>query len=634
MAGMSSSAGWSAGWSRWCALAVALAGASPAQAQVTQTDAVKTPLPQPVPAAEASLVNQSWAWNSETLVNRDPMGLPLNPAVKYGTFYSPPTYPQFVTGDAINLSGLFKWRHEMIDPIKDAKTGPGYFSAKCGFSGQVLLMGGNCQVKFGWYNVLDPKSKTPPVYYPPAANGTPDPRNEVFPFIENIRDSLMCVEQDGTPKMDGFCPLAWDNRHPYDLSIKRWVPRSFDSGDISKNKNYKGGYVAFAVIGDPAKCPQNKFSMLEHNQRNENGEPWVTTLVYQSTVDPGGFYMAFEDQPMPATDWKMKGCDGDFNDLVFYVSGLTCEGGNKPCDTKLLGACSVGRTDCAANGEASICRPVIKPGAETCDNVDNDCDGVVDNGNGLCTDPEKPICFQGNCVGTCANGEFPCPVGLTCDETGHCADPVCAAVTCKAGTACRNGSCVDPCDGVVCPYLKQCQLGQCVDPCGGVTCPGDRVCEKGLCVSNCSCRGCDTGLSCATDGRCVDTACATKSCADGLLCKLGECIDACAGVICPGNGTCSKGVCSAPMPGTGATGSGANGSVDFGGGTGLAFGGSGNTAGGSTLPGGTAKGATSTSACSCRVTGGPNSGSLKFAWLGAGLAVGLWLRKRRGERAA
>ena len=71
-------------------------------------------------------------------------------------------YPQFVTGDAINLSGLFKWRGETIDPIKDAKTGPGYFSAKCGFTGQLLLMGGNCQAQFGWYNVTDPTSKTPP----------------------------------------------------------------------------------------------------------------------------------------------------------------------------------------------------------------------------------------------------------------------------------------------------------------------------------------------------------------------------------------------------------------------------------------------------------------------------------------
>src|SRR6478735_5206653 len=92
--------------------------------------------------AELDLVTNSWAWNVNTMINRDRTGMNLNPAVKYGDFYAPPTYPQFVNGDAINLSGLFKWRGEKLDPIKDAKTGPGYFSAKCGFTGQLLLMGG------------------------------------------------------------------------------------------------------------------------------------------------------------------------------------------------------------------------------------------------------------------------------------------------------------------------------------------------------------------------------------------------------------------------------------------------------------------------------------------------------------
>ncbi len=102
---MLSSARRYAAWLGMCVCAVALSLANPARAQVTQTDAAKTPLPQPVPAAEADLVNNSWAWNANTMVNRDTTGANLNPAVRYGDFYAPPTYPQFVTGDAINLSG-------------------------------------------------------------------------------------------------------------------------------------------------------------------------------------------------------------------------------------------------------------------------------------------------------------------------------------------------------------------------------------------------------------------------------------------------------------------------------------------------------------------------------------------------
>jgi hypothetical protein len=46
-------------------------------AQVTQTDAVKTPLPQPVSAAELNLVNDSWGWNANTMVNRDTASKPM-----------------------------------------------------------------------------------------------------------------------------------------------------------------------------------------------------------------------------------------------------------------------------------------------------------------------------------------------------------------------------------------------------------------------------------------------------------------------------------------------------------------------------------------------------------------------------
>ena len=603
-----------------------------ASAQVTQTDTAKTPLPQPVPMAEANLVNNDWAWNANTTINRDRNGMNLNPGVKYGAYYAPPTYPQFVTGDAINLSGLFKWRGEKIDPIKDAKTGPGYFSAKCGFTGQLLLMGGNCQAQFGWYNVTDPNSKTPPA------------ANEIYPFMKGKPNQLLtCTNGEEMPptiKQDGFCPLAWDNRHPYNLSVERWKIVTFSSGDISKDTtHYKGGYIGFALIGDPEKCPQNKYSMYEHNQRNMSGTPWVTTLIYHSTVDPGGFYMAFEDLPMGAKDWtkwtkdnqEVAGADGDFNDFVFYVTGLTCAGGNMPCDTKLQGACSVGRTDCAAEGEGDpACRPVVQKGPEICDNVDNDCDGVIDNGDGLCTG-DKPICFQGQCVGTCQNNEFPCPIGLACDDTGHCTDPVCASVTCKAGTACRNGQCVDPCDGVTCPYPQACQLGQCVDPCAGVTCPADRVCERGLCLAKCGCRGCDPGLTCGSDDRCVDPDCANVNCAGGTLCKAGKCIDPCVGVTCPGGGMCSQGNCSIPMPGTGA---GADGNVNFAGTPGLNFGGAANSSGGNpgSGPGRIGPADVSAKGCGCRVGGDTASTSTQLAWLSTLLALGLVLQRRRSAR--
>jgi hypothetical protein len=312
---------------RVASLVVAMVAGRPALAQVTQTDAAKTALPQPVGTAEHNLVDLSMAWNADTQVSFDQMGVILTTPLRYGEIYAPPAYPQFVTGDAITLGGLFKWRKEAIDPVKDAKTGPGHFSAKCGFSVELVLMGGNCQAKFGWYNVTAPTSTTPPT----AA--------EIYPLIDVPQQALKCVNGDGkSPKSDGFCPLAWDNRDPYNPSIVRWTPQAFSSGDLSQDPRYKGGDVAFAFIGDKQKCPQPKYSMSEHNQRNAGGVPWVTTLFYQSTIDPKGVYMAFEDLPMSPDDWKKSGslndngADGDFNDYVVYVSRASCPGDVDPCD--------------------------------------------------------------------------------------------------------------------------------------------------------------------------------------------------------------------------------------------------------------------------------------------------------------
>jgi hypothetical protein len=603
-----------------------------AQAQVFQTDAAKTPLPQPVGPAEFNLVTESWGWNAMTQSYKDPMtGAQLNTPIVYGQYYSPPAYPQFVDGDAITLQGMFKWRGENIDPVKDAKTAPGYFSPACGFTGQLLLMGGNCDVSFGWYNVDDPNSTTPPA----AA--------DIHEIIPSDPTYLNCLDENGGPKTDGFCPKGWDNRSPRNLSIKVWTPKAFDSGNIKSDPNYHGKYVGFAVIGNPATaCTQNKYSMYAYNQKNSQGVPWVTTLIYQSTVDPEGFYMAFEDLPMSAADWHQTGvpgnqgsCDGDFNDFVFYVSGISCVGGNQPCDTGLKGACAVGHTDCQIGTEPPACRPVIQPGVEICDNVDNDCDGVIDNGEGLCPDPDKPICFQGSCVGTCTGGEFPCPGGTACDATGHCVDPTCASINCAAGTACRNGACVDPCGGVVCPSGFECELGQCVDPCAGVTCTAGRVCDKGLCVADCSCSGCTTGLTCGSDGKCADTACASVSCANGTVCKLGTCVDPCAGVVCPGGGVCTKGTCSAPGTGGGSS-VGQDGGISFGG-SGIDFGGT-TSSGASSGTGRPSLSAVTQKGCGCRIgqTESERSSARTLAWLASALGLGVTslARRRRSKRAA
>ncbi len=596
-------------------LAVGLMGmAGPVEAQVFQTDAAKTPLPQPVGPDEFKLVTGDWARNAKTESWKDPLtGAQLMAPLVYGTYYSPPAFPQFVDGDAITLQGLFKWRGEKLDPVADAKTAPGYFSPACGFQGQLLLMGGNCKVAFGWYNVEDPNSTTPPT------------AEEIYEFIPNDPTYLNCLDENGGKKTDGFCPLAWDTRSPRNLFIQQWTPTAFDSGNIKTDPKYKGKYVGFALIGNPAlDCKANKFSMYNHNQKNSSGVPWVASLIYQSTADPEGFYMAFEDLPMAPADWHDSGGkyknDGDFNDFVFYVSGISCLGGGQPCDTGLQGACSVGRTDCATEGTTGMCRPIINAGAELCDNVDNDCNGTVDEGESLCDAGQ--VCDKGTCVGACGTGEFRCDPGFTC-KTGHCIEDACADKLCDAGQACRAGVCMNACDGVVCPGGEECQLGRCVDPCKAVTCSADKVCERGLCVSDCKCRGCKDGLECGGDGRCNDPKCVDVVCAAGEKCDAGACVDTCVGVVCPGGGACVNGACQL---GTGASASGGtDGGIDLSGG--ISLGGAANATGGKNS-GGPSR-VTKDPGCACEVVGRTPAGSAALLLAAFGAALGMARRRRK-----
>jgi MYXO-CTERM domain-containing protein len=586
--------------------------ALPASAQVFQTDAVMTPLPQPVGVDEVRLATESWAYNRATQVNRDAMGMNVN-GMTFGDYY-----PTFVDGDAITLAGLFKFRGENIDPVKDAKTTPGYFSPSCGFAGEIVLRGGDCEITFGWYNVDDPNSTTPPA------------QEEIYQFLPTAMSTLTLDLQCQAPLNNGFCPLAWDNVDPRQLDKKLWMRRAFDSGAIKEDPRYKGKYVAFAVRGkEGTKCTATKFSMQGHNTKNSSGTPWVTAIIYQSTIDPEGFYMAFEDLPMLPADWKQTGVgsatnDGDFNDFVFYVSGISCLGGGQPCTVPdQTGACALGRTDCALEGATGMCRPITPAQTEKCDNLDNDCNGSVDDGEGLCTGSQ--VCDKGTCVDACGTGEFRCDPKFTC-KAGHCIPDDCAEVVCDQGQICRAGVCKAPCESVICPSGQECQLGRCVDPCANVTCTAGKVCERGLCVSDCSCRGCAEGLECAADGRCVDPKCVGVMCAATERCEAGACVDACVGVICEDGAACVNGAC---IQGSGGSDSGTAGSLNFAGA--LNLGGS-NGNGGANGSGASSGKRRESEApgCACEVAGGrATNAALLLGLVGLGVAVA-----RRRRRAA
>ncbi len=207
----------------------------------------------------------------------------------------------------------------------------------------------------------------------------------------------------------------------------------------------------------------------------------------------------------------------------------------------LIGACAAGRTNCEGGGV--VCVPQIEPRDEICDNIDNDCDGEVDDGEDreLCLSDDQS-CVNGLCVDTCFEGA--CNEGLVCNADNLCVEDLCDGVTCDENQRCSAGACIPVCEGIVCPEPTSCIAGRCVAVCEGLTCDDCTTCEGGECVARCTAGSCTGGDECdTTTGRCVSAGCSGVSCGTGTVCRSGSCVDACLDAVCPPGDECRAGAC-------------------------------------------------------------------------------------------
>jgi len=420
--------------------------------------------------------------------------------------------------------------------------------------------------------------------------------------------------------------------------------------DVMSDPAYKGGDIGFFLLSPESHtaagtcassncCPtvarfQSGEGRVYYSQRELNPDfsaaaPYIHLLILPGTIAPNRYYFGWED--------TFDTTSADFTDLVMAVDGVECGGAGESCSTGKKGACALGVTVCASGATTTTCQELVQPKPEACNGVDDDCDGVVDNGATCPTAGDA--CINGACVAGCGSENF-CDPGFTC-ENFVCVNPQCVGVTCGADQICRGGTCATACVGVTCPHGQTCLNDVCVDLCAGVTCATGESCKDGICFAGCTACGgitCTAPLSCdGTSGDCVDTSCAS-ACASGTYCSSGSCVDDCTGASCPGGAACTKGKCaSLKGSGTGAdaggtvvvTGdSGASGGTDAG--RGVDAGGHRGADGGASSADGGSFPQTTASGCGCS-TPGTSGGEAGHgaAWLVALGIAGAVTRRRR-----
>ncbi len=267
-------------------------------------------------------------------------------------------------------------------------------------------------------------------------------------------------------------------------------------------------------------------------------------------------------------------CNGKVDDGMLPGVGEKCGNG-----------CSTGTFICK-NGQL-VCSGTGTPQPEVCNGLDDNCDGIIDNGTFtetgqacLCPGLTQSQVNAGG--GTCKAGKLVCrgKLGFVCEgcvlptpeicdgKDNDCDGTADTAAKCPSGFGCKDGQCSLQCMGgeFPCPSGYKCVNDFCVPQrCAGVSCGSGQKCDEatGSCVDLCSGVSCNhrrfasrVAASIATrpsspapgDKICIAGVCKTDpckgvTCGAGSFCNNGTCTDLCLPGKCGVNERCVAGAC-------------------------------------------------------------------------------------------
>ncbi len=269
---------------------------------------------------------------------------------------------------------------------------------------------------------------------------------------------------------------------------------------------------------------------------------------------------------------KCDGVDNDCNGKTDDFDGSTkvkCAG-----ESNEFGSCP-GVVIACLDGKPKCNAPMAQP--EQCNGLDDNCDGVTDEG--LCDDGIP--CTEDKCKGdTChhqqVNG-LPCDDGIVCTQTDKCLqgkciggneiecddkDP-CTTDNCDPFSGCKHKAASDaicPDDGIACTQ-DICKEGKCLHPPvndGGPCVDDGNLCTADVCTNGQCVHTAVDGVKCNDEGNpCTNDVCQNKQCEhvpangkgcvdDGKpcttdVCEAGNCIHPPKSGKCEDGNPCTKG---------------------------------------------------------------------------------------------